>query len=165
MVVIREMLSPGMYMILFQADEKTDMKEVFQRNDPRCDAVLLSLSISPMTKQQDSYKECAQTSLLDTTLDYDKLTKGTVTFDTNTTISASTYINLADRNEGPFLMYFSLEYDMRQEGPIAIILSKYSDDKTKFKEEAIFYMQEGSSQMFHVMDAATYVITIESLQS
>jgi hypothetical protein len=58
----------------------------------------------------------------------------------------------ATGDKGPFLVYFQLDYDMRQEGAWAVVLSSYDKDANTFKEIGLFTLQENQATVIQVVE-------------
>ena len=44
--------------------------------------------------------------------------------------------------EGPFMIYFQLDYDMSQEGTVALVLSQYDSDYSTFSEIGLYTLAD-----------------------
>ena len=47
--------------------------------------------------------------------------------------------------EGPFLVYFQLDYDMSQEGVMAVTLSEYDKELAMFNEIGLYELSDSQS--------------------
>lgn len=48
-------------------------------------------------------------------------------------------------DEGPFMIYFQLDYDQSQEGIVAVALSQYDKDASLFTEVGLYTLADGQS--------------------
>jgi len=48
-------------------------------------------------------------------------------------------------SQGPFLIYFQLDYDMEQEGVVALVLSRYDTELRSLKEVSLYSLMEGQA--------------------
>lgn len=72
----------------------------------------------------------------------------------------TSYINLENQGEGPFFIYFKLNYDMQHEGAIAVALHKYDKDMTSFSESQLYLLQDAQTQLLAVVEEGIYVLSI-----
>ena len=71
----------------------------------------------------------------------------------------------ANGHEGPFLFYFQLDYDMLQEGPVALVLSLYDKDQHSFTEVDLFTLSDQQSTIITVLQGGMYTISIQPIAS
>ena len=57
-------------------------------------------------------------------------------------------------------MYFQLEYDVRQEGPLAVVLFKYDKTHSSFEQANLYEAYDGQSTLLQVVPKGTYAISI-----
>ena len=69
------------------------------------------------------------------------------------------------KTDGPFLVYFELDYDMSQEGVVAVALSQYEQESTSFKEVGLYTYSEQQSLVLQVVEKARYVLSIQPIAS
>ena len=62
-------------------------------------------------------------------------------------------------------MYFQLEYDVRQEGPLAVVLFKYDKTHSSFEQANLYEAYDGQSTLLQVVPKGTYAISIQSIAS
>lgn len=67
--------------------------------------------------------------------------------------------------EGPFLVYFSMQFDQRQEGIMGLVLSKYDSDAMLFMEQEIFRVQDGLAQISTLVDEGVYTVSLLPIAS
>jgi len=166
-VVLRELISPGTYIIRIGThDEAQQGNGVPLEAFPYCESIQMQLAVNPLEPQQlDDEEGCGHVSELDTKMAFDSLRKGTLYFDTQEVFMDTTFANFEERGEGPFFFFFQIDYDMRQEGAISLVLSRYSDDKTNFIEKKVFSLQEGQSQIFDTIDEGVYVLSVQTIMN
>jgi len=59
------------------------------------------------------------------------------------------YFNFENSDEeGPFMVYFDLDYDLSQEGVVAVVLSQYDGDYSKFTEIALYTVSDSQTVVF-----------------
>ena len=63
------------------------------------------------------------------------------------------------------LLYFQLDYDMRQEGPWALVLSSYDASYRLFKELAVSNLIENQATILQVVPKGTYAISVQPIAS
>ena len=68
-------------------------------------------------------------------------------------------------NEGPFMVYFQLDYDLSQEGAVALVLSQYDKDLSLFIEIGMYTLSDSQSHLLQIVDRGTYAISIQSIVS
>ena len=95
---------------------------------------------------------------------------GELSVDVERMVSEVTYFDLSGSGagsyqEGPFLVWFQLEYDTRQEGPLAVVLFNYDKNRTKFTEVGLYEAHDGQSMIIQIIEKGTYAISIQSLDS
>ena len=67
--------------------------------------------------------------------------------------------------EGPFMIYFQLDYDQSQEGIVAVALSQYDKDASLFTEVGLYTLADGQSTILQIVERGTYSISIQPIQS
>ena len=67
--------------------------------------------------------------------------------------------------EGPFLIYFQLDYDQTQEGIMGLALSQYDADSSSFRETALYSLTDSQSMVLRIVEKGTYAISIQSIAS
>lgn len=67
--------------------------------------------------------------------------------------------------EGPFMVYFQLDYDMSQEGVVALVLSQYDKDYSTFTEIGLYEVSDSATTVFQIVERGTYAISIQSIVS
>lgn len=76
------------------------------------------------------------------------------------------YIDFESSNdEGPFLIYFQLDYDLTQEGVVAVVLSQYDRDYSSFTEIGLYSISDSQTTVLQIVERGTYVISIQSIVS
>lgn len=70
-----------------------------------------------------------------------------------------------DNLEGPFMLYFHLDYDMSQEGVVAIVLSHYDAQMSTFTEIGLYTLNDQQSTILQVVERGTYAVSIQSINS
>jgi hypothetical protein len=63
------------------------------------------------------------------------------------------------------LLYFQFDYDMRQEGPWALVLSSYDASYRLFKELAVSNLIENQATILQVVPKGTYAISVQPIAS
>ena len=63
-------------------------------------------------------------------------------------------------SEGPFLVYFQLDYDEKQEGIVGLALSQYDGDSSSFRETALYTLSDSQSMLLTIVEKGTYAISI-----
>lgn len=73
-------------------------------------------------------------------LEFGKYMHGQLTYNTGTNLIDTSYISLETQGEGPFFIYYQLNYDMQYEGEIALALHKYDKATTSFEENQLYVL-------------------------
>ena len=63
------------------------------------------------------------------------------------------------------LFYFQLDYDMRQEGPWALVLSSYDVSYRLFKEVAVSNLIENQATILQIVSKGTYAVSVQPIAS
>lgn len=94
------------------------------------------------------------------------MTKGQVVHELSTMNTDVGYFDFSKTTqEGPFLVYFQVDYNMRQEGVVAVALSQYDADSSSFRESALFTLSDSQSTLLTIVERGTYAISIQSIAS
>ena len=67
--------------------------------------------------------------------------------------------------EGPFMVYFQLDYDQSQEGVVALVLSQYDKDFATFVEVGLYEVSDSATTILQIVERGTYAISIQSIVS
>jgi len=67
--------------------------------------------------------------------------------------------------EGPFLVWFQMEYDVRSEGVLGVVLFKFDPTANIFTELGLYEAQDGQSMILKVVEVGTYAISVQSIAS
>lgn len=62
--------------------------------------------------------------------------------------------------QGPYLIYFQLDYEIRQEGPVALVLSKYLQEEMIWAEVGLYTLLDNQSTVLRVIEKGVYGISI-----
>jgi hypothetical protein len=130
-VQFREFLDKGQYMIKLQARDRTLGSRVM----PRCEAYMTAFSIAPITKPSAKAldEDCLDSQYVPEHLIFDEHHEGRLSYPlTENTVDVA-YLDLKNDGEGPFLFDFSVQYDPRIMGVVAVSLSKYDGETSTFK--------------------------------
>ena len=68
-------------------------------------------------------------------------------------------------DEGPFMIYFQLDYDVAQEGVVAVVLSQYDKDYATFTEVGLYTVSDSQTTILQIVERGTYAISIQSIVS
>ena len=138
-IQIREFLDAGEYWVKLQATEKT---ATTQRIMPRCEAYIMGLQISPISSSASEIfgEECLDTHYVPEHLVFDTPSSGKLSYPVSESVVDVAYIDLKSDGEGPFMFYFSINYDPRVIGIIGLSLHKYDNDKSTFSQSALYRM-------------------------
>ena len=106
MIQIREYLDAGAYKIGLQGSETSGTGAKLM---PRCEAYLMSLTITPHNKGVAEFREdqsCENSQFMPEHLTFDEVKNGTVNYSVRETTTDVAYINLDNSGEGPFFFFF-----------------------------------------------------------
>lgn len=67
--------------------------------------------------------------------------------------------------EGPFMVYFQLDYDVSQEGVMAVVVSEYDKDYAIFTEVSLYEINDSQTTVYTILNKGTYSISIQSIVS
>ena len=71
------------------------------------------------------------------------------------------YFDLTNTSqEGPFLVYFQLDYDQMQEGIVGVILSQFDSESNEFTEVGLYSFAEDSSSLVWIVERNIYAISV-----
>jgi len=118
-------------MIKLQARDRTLGSRVM----PRCEAYMTAFSIAPITKPAAKAldEDCLDSQYVPEHLVFDEHKRGRLSYPlTENTVDVA-YLDLKNDGEGPFLFDFSVQYDPRIMGVVAVSLSKYDGETSTFK--------------------------------
>lgn len=175
--LLREFLSEGSYVIQVKSVTSENTEESFDIKEVLCDQFTLGLTVSPTTSAKHKWlqdttdtAECETTEEMPKQLAVGALTKGSFNLEMTTMVSTVSYFDLNSKagikmQEGPFMVYFQLDYDMHQEGPLAVVLFKFDKGAGTFEELGLFESQDGQSMIFKIVEKGTYAVSIQSIAS
>jgi len=120
-----------------QSHEKT---ATTQRVMPRCEAYVIGLSINPISTSAEEIfgEECLDTHFVPEHMEFDKPKSGKLSYPVSESVVDVAYIDLKSDGEGPFLFYFTINYDPRVIGLIGLSLHKYDTEKSTFTQSALY---------------------------
>lgn len=133
LVQFREFLEAGSYMIKLQGFEINGANERIQ---PRCDAYHIDFKVLPLVEHRKGYaldEICMDTHFLPEKMLFDEVKSSTMKYHASQSVVDVAYVNLQGDGEGPFIFYFQIQYDPRMSGVIAVSLSEYDNENTKFR--------------------------------
>jgi hypothetical protein len=110
----------------------------------RCEAALVELSVTPLYAQPESKaSSCQESTDLPTKMAVGGVHYGELTYDTNSTLQAVTYLDTKHTSGENFFFYYHLDYDSTVEGPLEITLQRQGDGSIDYKEVTTAAFLEG----------------------
>ena len=165
-------MAKGSYWVQAKAVNFEDVNLSFDQRSSFCETFTLHLTITPLksaTKlwKQDTEEEfCEGQTYLANQLTLNAVTKGSIVHELSTLNTDVGYFDFSKTSqEGPFIVYFQLDYDQRQEGIAALALSQYDADSSNFRETALYVISDAQSMLLTIVEKGTYAISIQSIAS
>ena len=63
------------------------------------------------------------------------------------------------------MVYFQLDYDISQEGPVGVVLFQYLTEEMIWQEAGLFTVSDNQSMVLKVVEKGVYGISIEPIDS
>ena len=166
-------LEKGTYWVTAKALSFEDVNVDFDTRQNFCETYFLSMTVSPTksavtpyfhSQQEEEY--CESTVELPQKLLMNTLKRGEFVSDlSKLEMHVSYYDFTNEQTEGPYLLYFQLEYDFRQEGPVGVVLSVYDKEGLTWKETALYQLSDGESHIMKVVEKGIYGVSIQPIAS
>jgi hypothetical protein len=165
-------LAKGSYWIRAQAVNFEDVNLSFDQRSSFCETFTLHLTVSPLKSatqlwRADTEEEfCEGQTYLANQLTLDEVVRGEITHELSTMNTDVGYFDFSKgQKEGPFLIYFQLDYDPAQEGIVGLALSQYDSDSSSFRETALYSLTDSQSMVLKIVEKGTYAVSIQSIAS
>lgn len=127
------------------------------------------VSVHPLKSSDEELQDevlCESQINLPANLENHKLVHGKLISEINSLSMQVTSINTEEsKSQGPYLLYFQLDYDMEQEGVLGLVLSRYDTDLRTFKEIGMYSLMEGQAQIVEVIQKGSYVLSVQPIAS
>ena len=121
----------------------------FDQRSSFCETFTLVVTVSPLktaTKIYDPNSDenfCEDQDPLVNQLRMDGMVRGNLVKELTAYGAEVGYFDLESTNaEGPYLIYFQLDYDMTQEGVMALVISEYDRDYSVFTEVGLYQLSD-----------------------
>ena len=144
----------------------------FDQRENFCETFNTVITISPLTTADKLYNPdeeenfCMETDPLVNILKTDGMVRGNLVKELSRYNSEVGYFDFDGTDmEGPFMIYFHLDYDMTQEGVVALVLSEYDKDYSVFTEIGLYHVSDSQSVVLQILERGTYAISIQSIAS
>ena len=170
-VQLREFLAKGTYWINAKAINE-DVLLNFDQREGFCDTFTMvvtvnQLKVATQTFNPDTDEEfCEDMDPLVNTLRTDGMVRGNLVKELTKYSAEVGYFDFDGTDqEGPFLVYFQLDYDVSQEGVVAVALSQYDKDFSSFTEIGLYTVADSQTTVLQIVERGTYAISIQSIVS
>ena len=168
---LREFLAKGTYWINAKAINE-DVLLNFDQREGFCDTFTMvvtvnQLKVATQTFNPDTDEEfCEDMDPLVNTLRTDGMVRGNLVKELTKYSAEVGYFDFDGTDqEGPFLVYFQLDYDVSQEGVVAVALSQYDKDFSSFTEIGLYTVADSQTTVLQIVERGTYAISIQSIVS
>lgn len=170
-VQLREFLAKGSYVINAKAVNE-DVLLNFDQRESFCDTFTMAVTVHPLKLASKSFSPdteeefCEDMDPLVNQLQTNGMVRGNLVKELTKYGAEVGYFDFDGRDdEGPFLIYFQLDYDVAQEGVVAVVLSQYDKDYSTFTEVGLYTVSDSQTTILQIVERGTYAVSIQSIVS